>query len=104
VPAAELPVSIHRLVRLLVEEVGATRVRLYGSRARGDHQPKSDFDLAVDFPPERTSDWRRFLADFDDRPITLQQVDLLDMNRCPPSLRMAVDTEGIVLYESTHHV
>lgn len=26
------------------------KIVLFGSRARGDHQPKSDFDIAVDCP------------------------------------------------------
>ena len=42
----------HRAALLaLAERRGLRNVRVFGSRARGDHQARSDVDLLVDAPP-----------------------------------------------------
>lgn len=40
---------LDRMVAAIVEKVQPTRVILYGSRARGDARPDSDYDLLVEF-------------------------------------------------------
>jgi HEPN domain-containing protein/predicted nucleotidyltransferase len=40
---------LDRLVAAIVEKIHPTRVILFGSRARGDAQPDSDYDLLVEF-------------------------------------------------------
>lgn len=41
-------------IERIAEGHGARNVRVFGSVARGDAVPESDFDLLVDFDPDRT--------------------------------------------------
>jgi len=70
------------------------RVLLFGSRARGDARPDSDFDIAVD----HGSDERAF-ADFANRmqesAPTLCDLDLVDFARAPAPLRRRIDEQGV---------
>ncbi|HMA22845.1 MAG TPA: nucleotidyltransferase domain-containing protein [Gemmatimonadaceae bacterium] len=43
---------LERMVGAIVEHVHATRVILFGSRARGDAHPDSDYDLLVELETE----------------------------------------------------
>lgn len=38
------------LIEKLAQEFGASRIRVFGSVARGEETPESDIDLLVDFP------------------------------------------------------
>lgn len=51
-------VTLDEIVRRLVVEFGAERVYLFGSRARGDDGPDSDYDLMV-VVPERSEPMHR---------------------------------------------
>jgi predicted nucleotidyltransferase len=42
--------ALHRFAQALREEIGAERVLLFGSRARGDEKGDSDYDLIVVSP------------------------------------------------------
>lgn len=54
-------------------------VYLYGSRARGDHRPRSDIDLAIDCPDATSQDWREVL-DIIDSADTLLAIDILRLD------------------------
>ena len=41
-------------IRRIAQRHGATRVRLFGSRARGEARPDSDVDLLIDLEPGRS--------------------------------------------------
>jgi predicted nucleotidyltransferase len=41
-------------IRTIAASHGATNLRLFGSRLRGDAGPRSDLDLLVDFEPGRS--------------------------------------------------
>ena len=45
--------ALYTQLAALAKKYGARRLVLFGSRARGDHRPDSDIDLAVyDMPPQ----------------------------------------------------
>jgi predicted nucleotidyltransferase/HEPN domain-containing protein len=52
--------TLREIVRRLADVYQPERIYLFGSRARGDHRPNSDYDLLVivsdDAPPERRQD------------------------------------------------
>lgn len=95
------------LLRSVVAYYDPRRVILFGSHARGEAGPDSDYDLCVivddDCPPERLS-WR---GQYQARRDFHQAVDLLlcrasvfeEKRRLRTSLANAVASEGIVVYE-----
>jgi uncharacterized protein len=97
--AGTLPQSIERLVELGIRTMHPSKVILFGSRARGDATPGSDYDLAFVFSPDRSGTWARFVADLSDSPVTLLPTDLVDWNQAPPSLKDRIVRDGMTLYE-----
>jgi len=53
-------VALRGVVERLVDGLNPVQVWLFGSRARGDHQPDSDFDLLVVTRPEDGENGRDF--------------------------------------------
>ncbi len=95
------------LTRLLVERFGARRVVLFGSRARGDVRPDSDYDVFVEMetaerPPERTA---RILAEIGLRPWSLDLVvytpeEVARVRPIPGTLLSMIESEGRVLHDA----
>ena len=89
-----------------IQEIGQNyaieQITLFGSRARGDHKPASDIDLAVFLLPEFKSRGR-MTSDFDDLN-TLLKIDIVFMNEhIDPKLLENIEREGVFLYERTKH-
>lgn len=76
----------------------ADRVLLFGSRARGDYQAISDIDLAFEFPAAKRGSWSSFVSEVEENLPTLLEADLVDLERCEPALRSAIEREGVVLF------
>jgi predicted nucleotidyltransferase len=95
-----IPDSIRTVLRLGIFLTDPARVVLYGSRARNTERADSDFDLAF-FGMRNAGGLRRLRADVEDEPITLRQVDLLDISEASDELRQNVEREGRLLYESS---
>lgn len=95
---ARVPASAMRVVALLAAHPAVERVRLFGSRARGDASPGADVDLAVDAPRLTRAAWVRLRADADDAD-TLHPFDLVWTSEAPPALRARIDAEGVTLHE-----
>ena len=69
----------------------ATRIILYGSRAKGTNTPRSDFDIAVSGVP----DLDVLREKIDDLP-TLYTIDILDLDEPhSPELREDIKQDGI---------
>jgi len=82
--------SRHRLIE---------RVYLFGSRARGDHGPDSDIDLAVEMDFDAWFDWR---LQYDKAPdLRLSQRVQLEWYRPSAGLEIGngVNADGILIYE-----
>lgn len=93
-----LPESIQNLLKLGIERANPKRVILFGSRARGDHRENSDFDVVFQ-SLEMPEQWSRFMAEYQEEPITLHKVDLLIYENASPDYRKNIDREGVILYE-----
>ena len=97
--------SISEITNRIVNALHPHRVLLFGSRARGDAQPDSDFDLMIEMdtelrPLERA---RRVYGLFGPRRWSMDVVvytpqEILEHRRYRNSLIHAIEREGQVLY------
>lgn len=76
------------------------KIALFGSRARDDHEERSDVDLCVFCGDAGEDEWSEVLACLErDRVDTLLKVDCSRFETSNAALRENVLTEGIVLFE-----
>lgn len=75
------------------------RVILFGSRSRGDHQERSDIDLAVDAPDMDVMTWDRLCLSITDNSNTLLPIDLIWLQQAPAGLAKRIQGEGVVVFE-----
>lgn len=70
---------------------------LFGSRARGDYQPRSDIDLAF-----FGGDKNRFPLDLEEQTHTLLFFDVVNlMDEVSDELMDSINKDGILLYEKS---
>jgi len=77
--------------RILRDDFGADRVGVFGSLLGGRLAPESDVDLFVD--AVRRGRYWQALAQLTE--LFGRDVDLVELERAPPSLRATIDAEGI---------
>lgn len=80
---------------MFAKERKLQKLMLFGSRARGDNQPKSDVDLAA-----QGGDIAGFRDDVNERAQTLLFFDVIDLDcDLPDAFRAEIMKDGVVLYE-----
>ena len=85
-------------IRAIAEKYAVSKIVLFGSRARGDNNPKSDIDLAIYTLPE-FSNKGHFACDIEDLD-TLLKIDTVYINKdTDKKLIRNIQNEGVVLYE-----
>lgn len=88
---------IYNQIIEICQRHNATKVVLFGSRARKENGPKSDIDLAV----YGCLDFRELYFDLNENVRTLLEFDLIDMERkgLSEELISEIERDGVVLYE-----
>jgi predicted nucleotidyltransferase len=95
--------SLESEIREVFQTMGTSlrgyKVILFGSRARGNADRTSDFDVGI--LGERPLDLKKFykIADALEALPTLYSIDWVDLNRTSEKLRQQALKEGKVLYE-----
>jgi hypothetical protein len=83
-------------IRAVAQRHGVTRIRIFGSVARGESQPDSDLDLLVDLEPGRSIldliAVKQDLSDLQGRP-----VDVVTEKSLSPYFREAALKEAVPL-------
>jgi predicted nucleotidyltransferase len=97
-PPAEAPPEA-RVVEVLARFPEVRHVYLFGSRARGDHAPRADIDLAVSCPDAGPARWARIADTVEEEAWTLLPIDLLRLEDAPPDLRDRILSEGRLIHE-----
>jgi predicted nucleotidyltransferase len=93
-----LPESARTGLQVLVDVREVEKIVLFGSRAVGDHEERSDFDVAVFAPGLSRSDWSK-LRDRVAHSRTLYRLTVTLLEAMPERLRDSVLTQGVTLYE-----
>lgn len=73
---------------------------LFGSRARGDADARSDIDLAILAPRATQRQWLDLVFSIDELD-TLLHIDVVRLEEAPKELKEAIFSEGMVLFEQS---
>ena len=99
------PEKVEQAIRRIVEHANPLQIIVFGSRARGDHRPESDLDLAVILEGNDEGVYRKVpYTLFDDIPM---EIDLIVVSKGQydsqrpwlNSIYHYIDTEGVVVYD-----
>lgn len=90
------------IIKTIVNELSdfsyVEKIILFGSRARGDAEERSDVDIAVWAPSATEQDWVELYTLVDSLD-TLYFIDVVRLDKANEALRANVEAEGKVLYE-----
>lgn len=94
---ATVPIEqVYRQIATFAREAGARRVILFGPRARGTNQPRSDIDLAVEGCPDFAALEDRLQNEL----WSLLRLDVVNLDdRVSDTLCAEIARDGRVLYE-----
>lgn len=87
---------LKKIVKYILKNTKPTSIILFGSRARGDHTVKSDYDIAVSGLSE--IEYAKILNSLDDNDFTLKKIDLLKYENLNEDYLQKIKSEGITLY------
>ena len=99
------PEKVEQVVGRIVEHANPLQIIVFGSRARGNHRPESDLDLAIILDGNEEGVYREVpYTLFDDIPM---EVDLIVVSKGQydyhrpwrNSIYNYIDTEGVVIYD-----
>ena len=102
---------VDRLRERIIHTFGARvrRVILFGSRARGDALPESDYDILVVFSELVPEEWRRIVLELYDafrgigvavEPHPMSEMEFEETKGVIGGLAYPAATEGVILYEN----
>lgn len=98
-PNGQFSECVVELLLLFQNHPSVNRVILFGSRARRDHEDRSDIDLAVDAPQMDILAWDRLCFAVAENTKTLLPVDLIWLQQASVGLAERIQDEGVVLFE-----
>jgi len=89
---------LRQLTSLSIDLFDPKSIIVFGSRARGDHRPRSDIDIAFE-DVKSEEGWAHFLTTLEESAETLLEFDLVRYEEVTSDFRKKIDQEGIVIYE-----
>ncbi|SMP57206.1 Predicted nucleotidyltransferase [Anoxynatronum buryatiense] len=86
-------------IKKAIAEHDVKKVVLFGSRARGDHEETSDYDLAV-FGEGLTAGEQALIREAMEAIHTLKKIDVVFVNEAiGEQLLKNIESEGVIIYE-----
>lgn len=95
-----IPSSVIRFLARITTGYPIESLILFGSRAFGDHEDRSDIDIAVCGPEITRLDWARLRAAAYEAN-TLYWVSLVHYDKSPPFLQARIKETGVEIYVRT---
>lgn len=94
----------YQFIEKLKKISGIKRIILYGSRARGDNEERSDIDLAIDCPGISFDEWNAIINIIEqaDTLLTIDFVRFDTLSEKNP-LRISIERDGLILYQKDSH-
>ena len=93
-----IPASVALAIEPLKRCAKVHQIILFGSRAVGDHDPRSDVDLAISGLGLSRKDIA-ILRDQVERAPTLYRISVTILETMPAALRERVTNQGVVIYD-----
>jgi uncharacterized protein len=91
--------SVIEQIREIAMKYKIDKLVLFGSRARGDHSPVSDYDIAIYAKNLSVLDRANFRADIDEIE-TLKKIDIAFVyDSATDDLMKNIKRDGVILYE-----
>lgn len=101
-PPAKAEIHVDPVVLHVVRESKNYRsvkmVQIFGSRARGDHGAKSDYDFMITWDQSFGESWGDYAGKIRDGSPTLHQLDLVRKDTASEELLCKVAAEGVIVY------
>ncbi len=94
----ELPQFLQELIRRAQTEIELEEIIVFGSRARGDEKPLSDWDLCFKFPRGKQTEWNKFSLDLSEVAETLLEIDAVSWDEAPSELLANIQKEGLTVW------
>ena len=100
--------TINRITTTVEKLPNLKLLILFGSRARGEHRPDSDWDLAISYDEanrethikEISNDYLTSLSILSELfEINRDSIDLIELDRCSPLMKYQVARDGKLIYE-----
>lgn len=88
---------IDEIIETINSNYRVKRIVLFGSRATGKHNERSDIDLAIESDDDTTG----IEELLNEQVETLLKIDVLKLNEAEEKILKEVEGEGIVIYEKT---
>ena len=80
-------------------ELNVNRVWVIGSRARGDADTFSDYDIVFDVPDKNKEQWAKFVGNQRENARTLLSIDWILLSSASEGLKKKITEEGVLIYE-----
>ena len=92
-----MPRFLTELIAQASVQLDVDKIVVFGSRARCDHRPTSDYDLCFFLRSPRN--WSKYVIDATDSASTLCRLDLLSFTELDQKLAQEILDHGVVLYD-----
>jgi len=96
---AMLPDFLQMVILDAERTIGLEELIVFGSRARGDEKPLSDWDLCFKFPQEMLNAWLKFSIDLPEKSETLLGIDAVSWDEASDALKSNIRKDGLIVWK-----